>query len=128
MNKKVLVTAETGREGLLEQVSDLRARLDEAEQTLKAIRHGDVDALVVYGEETPQVYTLEGRDFPYRSIVETMAAGAVTLNQDRIIIYCNAFFSGMVGIPMEQPWAPPFWTSYPPNTGTASSNSSAKPA
>ena len=102
MNKKVLMTTETSRESLLEQVRDLRARLDEAEQTLRAIRQGDVDALLVYDEETPQVYTLEGRDFPYRSIVETMAAGAVTLNQDRIIIYCNAFFSGMVGVPMEQ--------------------------
>ena len=51
---------------------------------------------------------MEGCDFPYRSIVETMAAGAVTLNQDHVIIYCNVFFSGMVGMPMEQLVGSPF--------------------
>ena len=36
-------------EALLAQIAELRARLDEAEQTLEAIRSGDVDALVVSG-------------------------------------------------------------------------------
>ncbi len=101
-NDKALAATQPGRTSLAAQVKELRARLDEAEQALAAIRRGDVDALVGYDEERPQVYTLEGRDFPYRSIVETMASGAVTLNRNQIIMYCNAFFSGMVGIPMER--------------------------
>jgi hypothetical protein len=59
---------------LLEQVNELKAQLEEAEQTIKAIRNGQVDALVVEGEDKPRVYTLEDADLPYRSIVETMAA------------------------------------------------------
>ncbi len=101
MNKETTTSSDVGLERLLEQNKELRARLEEAEQTIGAIRNGDVDALVIEGER-PQVYTLEGPDFPYRSIVETMASGAVTLNGEYIILYCNAFFSEMIGVPMEQ--------------------------
>jgi PAS domain S-box-containing protein len=102
VNKKVPTAAKASREHLLEEIKSLRAKLEETEQTLKAIRSGHVDALVIEGEDTSHVYTLEGPDFPYRSIVETMAAGAVTLNGDYIILYCNAFFSAMIGVGMEQ--------------------------
>ncbi len=102
MTEKRPLTTETSREHLLEQNDELRARLEEAEQTLRAIRSGDVDALVMGSEEKPRIYTLEGPDFPYRSIVETMASGALTLNGDYTILYCNAFFSQMIGVPMEQ--------------------------
>ena len=107
MDGHTLKDGELSREHLLEQVGELRTRVEEAEQTISAIRSGDVDALVIDGEK-PQVYTLEGTDFPYRSIVETMAAGAVTLNGDYVILYCNAFFSRMVGVPMEQLVGSPF--------------------
>ncbi len=102
VKRKVHTRSEATREHLQQQVKELRARLEEAEQALKAIRSGDVDALVIDGAEKPRVYTLEGPDLPYRSIVETMAAGAVTLNGEHVILYCNAFFSDMVGVPMEQ--------------------------
>lgn len=100
MNRGVPADKRKGREQLLEENTELKARLEETEQTLNAIRSGDVDALVINGGDKPQVYTLEGADFPYRSIVETMAAGAVTLSSEGVILYCNAFFSSMVGIPM----------------------------
>jgi PAS domain S-box-containing protein len=99
---KNTIDTEASRTRLLAENEDLRARLEEAEQTLEAIRSGGVDALVVQGGSTPQVYTLEGADFPYRSIVETMAAGAVTLDRYQTIAYCNVVFSLMVGIPMER--------------------------
>ena len=47
---------------LLRENAELRARLDEAEETLRAIRAGEVDALVI-GE---QVYSLKGAETPYR--------------------------------------------------------------
>ena len=43
---------------LLEENQNLRARLEELEETLRAIRSGEVDALVVLGPEGEQVYTL----------------------------------------------------------------------
>ena len=58
--------------------------------------------MLVDGADKPQIYTLESADLPYRSIVETMAAGALTLNREYTIMYCNAFLANMIGIPMER--------------------------
>jgi len=41
-------------------------RLDQAEEALRAIRHGEVDALVVWMTEGDRVFTLQGADFAYR--------------------------------------------------------------
>jgi hypothetical protein len=59
-------------EELLLHVEDLAIRLDEAEETLRAIRKGEVDAVVVSGPEGEQVYTLKGASQPYRIFVESM--------------------------------------------------------
>lgn len=40
----------------------LRARLADAEEMLRAIRAGEVDALVVEGDAGPRLFTLQGRD------------------------------------------------------------------
>ena len=45
-----------------DEVELLRTRLSEAEETLDAIRNGEVDALVVGGAEGDQIYTLRGAD------------------------------------------------------------------
>ena len=52
------------REQLLQRIERLEIRLEEAEGTLQAIRHGEVDALVVSGPAGPQVYTLQSADRP----------------------------------------------------------------
>ena len=80
----------------------LRARLEEAEETLRAIRSGEVDALVVNGPRGEQVFTLEGADHGYRILVETMTEGAVTLRDNGIIFYCNARFAAMIKMPLEK--------------------------
>ena len=48
------------RAQLLGEIEDLRTRLDEAEQTLQAIRSGEVDALLVEGPQGEQVFSLTG--------------------------------------------------------------------
>lgn len=68
-------------------------RLREAEETLEAIRNGDVDAVVVGGPEGQQVYTLESADRPYRVLIEQMQEGAITLASDGTILYCNQRFA-----------------------------------
>jgi len=50
---------------LLEEIEQLSARLDEAEQTLQAIRSGDVDALVVEGPQGDRVFSLTGAEHIY---------------------------------------------------------------
>ncbi len=75
----------------------LRARIREAEETLDAIRNGDVDAIVSSGPSGTQVYTLEGADHAFRVMVETMSEGAVTLSADGTILYANRQFARMTG-------------------------------
>jgi PAS domain S-box-containing protein len=84
------------------QIEDLRIRLEEAEETLRAIRKGEVDALVVSGPQGDQVYTLKGAEQPYRVYVETMNEGAVTLGPDGTILYCNNRFGELVKEPIER--------------------------
>ena len=83
-------------------IEDLRARLAEAEETLRAIRHGEVDAVVVQGDAGEQVYTLTSADQPYRDLIEQMQEGAAILTSAGDILYCNRGFARLVGMPLEQ--------------------------
>ena len=75
---------------LLLENTALREKLREAEETLEAIRNGDVDAVVVAGpDHVPRVYTLETADQTYRLLVEEMQEGALTLTRNGDILYCN---------------------------------------
>ena len=80
----------------------LRARLADAEETLRAIRSGEVDAVVVAGKQGPQVFTLEGAEHAYRVLIESMNEGALTLTADKMVLYANQCFARMVKCPLEQ--------------------------
>lgn len=84
------------------ELEELRARLEEAEQTLAAIRNGEVDALIVNGPGGDQVFSLKGAEHPYRVFVEQMQEGAVTLERDGTILYCNQRFAEMLRMPLQQ--------------------------
>jgi PAS domain S-box-containing protein len=84
------------------ELAALRVRLAEAEETLHAIRAGNVDAVVVAGEQGPRVFTLEGAEHAYRVLIESMNEGALTLTADETILYANQSFAGMVKSPLEQ--------------------------
>ncbi len=71
------------------EVEVLRERLEIAEDTIRAIHAGEVDALVVQGSQGKQVYVLEGADRPYRLFVEYMRQGAVRLTREGVIFYAN---------------------------------------
>ena len=79
----------------------LQVRLAEAEDMLRAIRQGEIDALVVEGTAGSQVYTLHSAEEPYRTLVEQMQEGAVTLTRRGDILYANARFAALVGEPLE---------------------------
>jgi PAS domain S-box-containing protein len=86
----------------LEELAALRARIGEAEDLLRAIGRGEVDAIVRQGPAGDQVFTLEGADRPYRMMVETMAEGALSLTTDGAILYANARFAELVGSELDQ--------------------------
>ena len=83
--------------------SELRARLQELEETLRAIRSGQVDALVVYAPDGgDRVFTLQGAEHPYRVLVEAMNEGAATMTNDGLVLFANQHFAHMLDIPLEK--------------------------
>jgi two-component system NarL family sensor kinase len=84
------------------QVTGLRARVAELEETLRAIRMGEVDAVLVSGPEGDQVFTLQGAEHPYRLMVETIDEGAATLADDGTVLYANRSFAEIFNVPLEK--------------------------
>lgn len=80
----------------LNEAALLKNRLEETEETLRAIREYMVDAFVVTRANGEQVVTLSNADFPYRMMVESMNEGAVTLIPDGTIFYSNPRFGEMI--------------------------------
>jgi PAS domain S-box-containing protein len=91
-------------------LDELRARtrrlereLAEYRELVDAIRHGDIDAVVVSEQDGEnRVHTLETADRPYRFLVEQMQEGAVTLTAEGVVLYCNHRVADMLGVPPER--------------------------
>jgi two-component system, NarL family, sensor kinase len=80
----------------------LKERVAELEETLRAIRSGEVDAVLVAGTQGEQVYTLQGAEHPYRLLVEKIDEGAATLSDDGTVLYSNKSFANIFSIPLEK--------------------------
>jgi PAS domain S-box-containing protein len=87
---------------LLAENADLRARLGTAEETLRAIRSGEVDALVVESASGPQVYTLQGLDAETNRLRGDMLAqvsdAVIAVDSEDRIIYFNAAAEHLYGV------------------------------
>jgi two-component system CheB/CheR fusion protein len=86
---------------LITENEELRSRLVETEETLMAIRSGEVDAIMVSGTKGEQVFSINSAETPYRVFIEEMNEGAVTLTKEGIILYCNQRFAELVHEPIE---------------------------
>jgi two-component system, OmpR family, phosphate regulon sensor histidine kinase PhoR len=95
-------------ESLLAELEELQFQLQEANETLEMIRTGQIDALVVKNGDDHQLYTLKSADQTYRVFIEKMKEGAVTLNEDGIILYSNSQFASMVDLPLAKVIGLPF--------------------
>ncbi|MEA2390532.1 MAG: hypothetical protein QOK31_641 [Solirubrobacteraceae bacterium] len=80
---------------------DVDLQLAEAVETLRAIRAGEVDALVVPdGSPGEQVFTLSSADRPYRMFVETMRDGAATVSDAGVVLYANQRLADLLSRPL----------------------------
>ncbi|HUW00218.1 MAG TPA: EAL domain-containing protein [Gallionella sp.] len=89
-------------EQLIAENMDLRARLEKAEATLGEILSGEADALFITGAGGAQLFTLKGADQSYRTLIENMSEGALTLTREGLVLYANRRFAGMLGTPLEK--------------------------
>jgi two-component system NarL family sensor kinase len=88
--------------GTMQETQALKARVEELEETLRAIRMGEVDAVLVSSAQGDQVFTLQGAEHPYRLLVETIEEGAATLSDDGTVLYSNKSFAAFFGVPLEK--------------------------
>lgn len=88
---------------LEEEIKELQVQLHDAEETLRAIHSGEIDAIVVEDpNKESKIYTMDGADRLYRILVEEMWQGVATITQDSTIYYSNARLSELLDISMEQ--------------------------
>jgi PAS domain S-box-containing protein len=90
------------QEEIPDESAELKSRLEETEETLRAIQQYMVDAFVVNRENGIQVVTLNESEIPYRMMVESMNEGAITLIPDGTIFYCNSRFGEMIDADCEK--------------------------
>src|SRR5438045_9747161 len=79
-------------ERLRTDLHELRARLWEPEEIVRAIREGEVDAFVV----SEQIYTLRSADLLYRRMIEDMKEGPVSRDPSGRAVDYNASFAALV--------------------------------
>jgi PAS domain S-box-containing protein len=94
---------------LLEETEDLnkenvvlQKQLRNALDSIEGFKSDKTDALVIENEKALKIYTEITADQPYRILIEKMHEGAVTLNEDGTILYCNSYFANMVGLPLQK--------------------------
>src|SRR5262245_5692342 len=80
-----------------EEITELRERLREAEETLRTIREGEI-ATRAPGD---QAYPRKEAEWPYRHLIEQMRDGALLLTSTGLILYCNRRFAELVQRPLE---------------------------
>ena len=82
--------------------AELRAHLEEAEETLRAIRSGEVDALVVQGQMGTQIFTLQGSETESNQfrgdILSQISDSVVAMDQEQHVTYLNAAAELQYGI------------------------------
>jgi len=88
-----MTPAPSGEEQLRAENAELRARLDEAEDTLRAIRGGEVEALVVETADGPQVFTLQGLDAQSNrlrgEILAQVSDSVIAMDLEQRVTYLN---------------------------------------
>jgi PAS domain S-box-containing protein len=87
---------------LRDRIDELERQLAEAQQSLEAIRSGDVESLVVEGPGGPRIYSLEWSIYSFRVLVEAISEGTLTMGDDGVVLYCNSRFAKMLLAPLEQ--------------------------
>jgi signal transduction histidine kinase len=84
---------------LNQELETLRSQLYDANNIIEAIRDGSVDALVVQKEGKAEIYSIESADYTYRILIEKFGEGALSISESGLILYCNEYFSKLIGIP-----------------------------
>ncbi|MEA2691623.1 MAG: hypothetical protein QOJ16_1010 [Acidobacteriota bacterium] len=96
--------SEKTREELLLEIAELRARLAEPEETVHAIRRGEVDAFVVLEPAGEAVYTLGTAELlrQLQLITDSLPVLVAYIDRDRLYRFINRHYEAWFGRPMHE--------------------------
>jgi len=94
------------------EVEALQTQVAELQDTLRAISAGEIDAVILPGNEGSEIFTRQGAEHAYRAMVEAMNEGAAILI-DGDIVYCNSHLAQMLDTPLEQVIGQPLFRFVP---------------
>jgi len=86
---------------LQSEIGELRSKVAELQDTLRAISAGEIDAVLLSGEGDPEIFTRQGAEHAYRVMVEAMNEGAAILIAEEIV-YSNSHLATMLNTPLEK--------------------------
>ena len=99
-----------------QSMDELLRRLEEAEETIRAIREGEIDALVVRPSHDEEIFTLQGGTDSYRAFMETMGHGAAALGAHGEILYANSILRTLIDKPLIELQGRPLSEQFPAQT------------
>jgi len=99
-------------------IADLRRKLAEAEETMRAIRENEVDALVMRGPLADEIFTIGGEQESYRTFMEVMEPGAAALDGAGRVLYANSTLTRLLGRSLAELQGKPLAESLNGNAGT----------
>jgi len=89
-----MTSSPSPEEQLRAENADLRGRLEEAEETLRAIRSGEVDALIVETADGPQIFSLDAAQAASNrfrgEILAQVSDAVIAADADQRVTYLNA--------------------------------------
>lgn len=85
----------------IQEIADLKSRLEGAEQLMEAIKAGEVDAFAINNDDKSEVFTLHSGDYAYRVLVENFSEGAINITDDGLIVYSNKYFHELLRSPYD---------------------------
>ncbi|HVF74657.1 MAG TPA: EAL domain-containing protein [Acidimicrobiales bacterium] len=95
--------AGTADEIVVDDSAELASRLAAAEDTLRAIGLGEIDAFVVADDRGDRrVFTVSTADRPYRMFVENMRDGAATVSPAGVVLYANRRLAELLSCSREE--------------------------
>ena len=90
------------REQILLENQKLTDELEELREIIRAVKSGEVDALVIQTVTGDKVFTLKSADVTYREVIEDMKEGTALLADDNTVLYCNCSFGNMTKTPINK--------------------------
>ncbi len=96
VKRMVMFDEKTYKQKLIEQKEELKTRLRNIDKLLKSMDgedHGMFETELL----THEHFDLQSRDHIYRMLFENLSEGALVINNQRIIVYANKYFAGLIG-------------------------------